>query len=153
MRKIILTAAALLGLAACGTDTGNPFQPAGTNDPQAGIGSPVGEWTAAMCERLRTCLPAVPADCAARVEAVSSVTAALGLDAVIYPDLSAVSRAVASGALHLENGESAACQRAVRELPCDHALVQQSFDPDRPDDFTSVHRLLSASPSCQRMIR
>lgn len=108
MRKIILTAVALLSLAACGTDTGNPVQLADTTDPQAGIGSPVGEWTAAMCERLRTCLSAVPADCAARVEAASSVTAALGLDAAIYPDLSAVSRAVASEALHLESGESAA---------------------------------------------
>lgn len=153
MKKMIPTLIALLGLAACGTDTGNPFRHSNTNDPQAEIGSPVGEWSEAMCGRLQACLPGVPADCAVRVETASSITAVLGLDVALYPDLSSVSRAVASGALRVDDGESTACRQAVRELPCGHVLVQQSFDPDRPDDFTSVHRLLSASPSCQRMIR
>lgn len=153
MRKLISVFCLAALLQGCGTDTGNPGATrAPVDNPQTSPATPTEQIGQAMCQRLSTCSSVVPRDCELRVS-LAPTGGALGLDPTVYPTLHEAGRGLEAGYLTVDSAEQKTCLDAITALRCDDPLIQLGFDPRRPREFDQVYRLLSASPSCGRMIR
>lgn len=136
-----------LFLGGCGTDSGNP-----TATPTQGaiaadfIGGQV-------CTKLRTCFGTALPDCRTDLLEASGFSAQLGVNTTTFPDLFSVIVGVDDSVLSLNTDQQQICHTWIDNLACASADVQNSFDPNSPNDLSKAFLLLAGEAACGQMVQ
>lgn len=129
-------------LPGCGTDSGNP----------SAIPNFDGVTASPVCLKLNSCFVGVPANCSDLLAVAPNYTTALGLDPMVYPDLTSAVQGLKDGNLSIDNAKEDVCNAAIGNLSCASTEVTNAYSASSPNDFSNAYHLLSADVACQQMI-
>jgi len=147
---LLILASQTLLFTGCGTDTGNPTLtsplPSYSNQPASSFVS------SNLCSKISTCFGITPTNCDTQVSNASLIVTHLGLSEATYPNLIAIQTAVDSSVLQVNATKANLCFQAIYYASCTDLVVQDSFNPNTPNDITRIWRLLNLDTNCSQFI-